>query len=1069
MLQHPKQGPVEQPRSSRRRSKALLAILAASAVVGSGILAVPAAAVDQDSAFDIPAAATVRSLGEISAGSCPPGFLPYACKEPNPNFPYPITFPLTVPGMGIPLGGIGAGSFMINQSGSFGPWYFGGSQNTAWETRALPQAAFHVREQVGSSAPTVRTLATEGAHQVDYKGDELDERSWEDPLSGWNELDKGDAEYAALYPFGWMSYEPFQTDVSMRFYSPIVAGEDRRTSLPVAYFDVQIANDTNEPADVSTMFTMPNVAAHAGTQPETVREGLTSSYSEDAATNIHAVTLSSDSDENTPDAYKSEWTLAAVVDDDESFSYTTSWNADGDGADVYAPFSADGNLGNEPLDDSSSAGAISVSASLAPGESKTIPFVLTWDFPQVAYNDNSTVWMRHYTNFYGAKTDAKNDYIEGSYPFHQSFAIARDALAEREKNLADVLEWWSPIVDDPHVPEGLKEAALNQIANVTFHTQLWEGGLVRNNEPVVTGGPRPGSAIPGTHNYLGVDSNSGGFSTQGQGGEVGIYSYSVYADLFPTIERDRMRAKAEQILADTTEGDPWDFGMAENEGDNPFISWRQGTDAGPGLSWFLDRPAINVFRMYDYAVRNDDDEFFKFVYPAMKKTFGYLQKTIPNDVALPEVPSANNPSPDLLSPFPMSNVYNGIPSNRFDSYVSSLYILATEAMVESSIKAGEPKKVVAGLRADLAAARADFDKLFWVKDGGYYRYTLPNVGVSGEGDALLATFIAQYLAERADLPDVVNQPRYRKHLRTVAGFADNLTSPSGEFVGGNLLVNAEGSSAGIQVQANYSFAANLISAGQRSKDQALIDQGLRFGGAVAKQLWDVKEHGYEFNTAGSYEASDPSAFGAYPSWEGNLAAWQIVDVLRSAPEKVKPTVTLARPSSSKPVKKLEIQVDATDNRGLARIVANIYRGSKLVKSTQTTVKGAAAASHKATVTLPSGTYSIRYNATDEAGNTSKTKVQKVTVDVTRPTATVKSGGKYTAKTGQAYRVVSFKLYDAGKVDKVAINGKIKNLRDSVRSDVNFLKPGTLGAKKGKNTLVVFDVAGNSKSYSFTLR
>lgn len=875
-------GRTQSPRTNRRMVALVLGLVAA--ISASALPALPADA-DNDAlkpksekgAFDIPSAATVRPLGQIAEGTCPTGWLPYECKEPSPGFPYPITFPMTVPGMGIPLGGIGAGSFMVNQSGTFGPWYFGGSQNNSWETRALPQAAFHVREQVGDEAPQVRTLATEGAHAVDYKGDALDARSWEDPLPAWNTLNAGEADYAALYPFGWMKYKPFKTDVSMRFYSPIVAKDEKRSSLPVAYFDVRIANDTGKTAKVSTMFTMPNAGGHEGRQPATVREGLSSQYRDDKAKKIKAVTMSADSEANTPDAQKSEWTIAAAVEKDDSFSYTTSWNASGDGSDVYAPFSASGSLGDKPLDSSASAGAIAVSATLKPGEVKTIPFVLTWDFPQVAFDNNSTVWMRHYTNFYGAKETANNDYVQGSYPFHQSYAIAKDALVDRDKNLRDVQKWWSPIVESKATPDGLKEAALNQLANVTFHTALWEGGLVSNTSPISGDGRRIGTAVPGTHNYLGLDSNSGGLSTLGQGGEIGIYSYNVYSDLFPFIERDRMRNKVEAIMANSTHGDPWDFSMTEFEGDNPFIAWKQGTDSGPGLSWFLDRPAINVFRMFDYADRQKDKDFLKFAYPAMKKTYAYLQKTIPADYALPEVPSANHPNPGLLSPQPMANAYNGTPSNRFDSYVSSLYILATEAMVAAGERMGEDRAVIADFRADLRAAKKDFERLFWVEKGGYYRYTLPEKEGDPQ-DSMIATFLAQYLAERAELPDVVPLDKYASHLKKTNTFTTGSTDGQGRLLGAQLLGSATGATGSINPMANFSFAANLVSAGKRTRDQELVSEGLTAAGAVAAQLWDVREHGYEFNTPGSYETYDTGSY-VYPSWEGNLSVWQLIDVL----------------------------------------------------------------------------------------------------------------------------------------------------------------------------------------------
>ena len=48
------------------------------------------------------------------------------------------------------------------------------------------------------------------------------------------------------------------------------------------------------------------------------------------------------------------------------------------------------------------------------------------------------------------------------------------------------------------------------------------------------------------------------------------------------------------------------------------------------------------------------------------------------------------------------------------------------------------------------------------------------------------------------------------------------------------------------------------------------------------------------------------------------------------------------------------------------------------------------------------------------------------------------------------------------------NGQVKDLSNNRWSDVNFIRPGGFGAVAGLNTLVVFDVAGNSETYTFTL-
>ncbi|TQJ30039.1 alpha/beta hydrolase-fold protein [Microbacterium sp. SLBN-146] len=184
---------------------------------------------------------------------------------------------------------------------------------------------------------------------------------------------------------------------------------------------------------------------------------------------------------------------------------------------------------------------------------------------------------------------------------------------------------------------------------------------------------------------------------------------------------------------------------------------------------------------------------------------------------------------------------------------------------------------------------------------------------------------------------------------------------------------------------------------------------------------------------------------------------------------IRPTATLVSPTTAGPFPTLTLTVDATDNKGLTRIVANVYRGTTLVKSTQSAAGGAVSASHTANVTLPDGAYTVRYNAQDTSGNISATKTFDVTVDATKPTVTVKTGANETVGSNGGYSLVSFKLYDAGKIDKVVLNGVVKDLSNNAWSDVNFVKPGVFGAKAGANSLVVYDVAGNTTTMEFTLR
>ena len=289
---------------------------------------------------------------------------------------------LSVPGLGIPLGGVGAGAFHYNLFGTFGPWNMGGSQSSSfWEMRTLPQAAFHVREHVegATGAATVKTLATRHDNVAP-------QRNFGGVLPAWNQLSPGDGTYSALYPFGWTTYNVFESDVSIRFWSPIIAEEDERTAMPVAFFDVHLANPTAKAIDVSVMFTFPNAAPHSS---GTIRTGFYSQFQKDRS-GVAGVTLGANDPSNTPDAVRSEWTIAALPERDQRLSYATSWNGDATGpsagSDIYTAFSSTGELPNRALDSSHSAGALAVATRLAAGQETTVRFALAWDFPQVYYD-----------------------------------------------------------------------------------------------------------------------------------------------------------------------------------------------------------------------------------------------------------------------------------------------------------------------------------------------------------------------------------------------------------------------------------------------------------------------------------------------------------------------------------------------------------------------------------------------------------------------------------------------------------------------------------------------------------
>lgn len=111
-----------------------------------------------------------------------------------------------------------------------------------------------------------------------------------------------------------------------------------------------------------------------------------------------------------------------------------------------------------------------------------------------------------------------------------------------------------------------------------------------------------------------------------------------------------------------------------------------------------------------------------------------------------------------------------------------------------------------------------------------------------------------------------------------------------------------------------------------------------------------------------------------------------------------------------------------------------------------------------------GNYVAKFTSTDIAGNATVLQIN-FTVDNTGPTITVKPES---IGSGSTWSNVSFQLFDANQVDKLTLNGVEKDLTDNNWSDLNGVTVGQFGAIEGLNTLVVYDVAGNSTTLVFTI-
>jgi len=723
---------------------------------------------------------------------------------------------------------------MMNQAGSFGPWNFGGTQDPTFENRILPGAAFHVREQTAADAPLVRTLATRS-------------KPWDGLSPAFQTLDPGDGTYAALYPFGWTTYDRFADDVSMRFWSPIVAGEDERTSMPVAFLDVRVANHTSKPSSVSVMLTMPNAPDHdggswqnppKGTSPATVRQGLRSTFDHDDATGVDAVTLSASDPANTPDAQDSEWTIAARPQRGQHLSYTTSWDAAGDGSDVYGPFSAAGQLPNAAIDGSSSAGAIAVSVALHPGEVATIPFAVAWDFPLT--NSPNSAWgaadqwfMRRYTEFFGARTTDRNDYITGSYPFHQGFEIADRMLSGHDAALQAVEGWWGPIVSNTSYPAWLVRESLNELVQPVFNDAFWALGLVT---PTPSPPTRIGAAIPGTHLFC--TSTGGGWGGCNEW-DTDAHGYVAEGLLWPNLERDRLRGVLQGVLQGGQGVD--------------------GATATAGSVHFQDEPNKTIFRAYALYRRTHDDAFLRYAYPAMRNQFEYLRAGIkPGDHIPPDYPG-------------QSSTYDVVEVVGHGVYNAGLWLLTEEIMADATAKASAlgvaeaTPDVSAWIAAELPQAKAEFETLFWDPVGGHYK--IDPAGSYGDG-IFSDTLFAQHVATTLGLPSLLDDTHVLMHLRTAYPQLMQTKDGDGHYIGPPLVVPQVGPPfpppcaeiCEVWQGTAVWVAAAYVSEGKRLHAPDLVADGLTIGQAVEYQTTENVSNGFLFDAPEGWYANDTHVY-----------------------------------------------------------------------------------------------------------------------------------------------------------------------------------------------------------------
>src|SRR5580658_4493854 len=298
---------------------------------------------------------------------------------PKAAWQRPLGLPLQNPGVtrtpgdiddgywqGVPVGGLGAGTFSRSYRGDFSRWHIKAAVHK-YETVYADQ--FAMFQQSEGDAHGVAQALMNGHPQ----NGELSSWKWDYPVGAGN--------YYALFPKAWFDYrwDRFPAHVTLEQFSPVLPGNYRESSYPVAVYRWHADNPTDKPVTVSVLLSWAHMV---GWLRDTSRnfDGKMSSgnYNRVVSTpfgnagTMKSVVFDRIRAGEVQDDWDGQFAISSLESPGVELTYQNSFVADERGGDqVWTRFAKDGRLANDDFQWVSSgetlAGAIAGRFTLARG------------------------------------------------------------------------------------------------------------------------------------------------------------------------------------------------------------------------------------------------------------------------------------------------------------------------------------------------------------------------------------------------------------------------------------------------------------------------------------------------------------------------------------------------------------------------------------------------------------------------------------------------------------------------------------------------------------------------------
>ncbi len=585
---------------------------------------------------------------------------------------------------GAPSGGFGAGSYTWNFAGDFYLSRLNIATSPAAWTNNDPYTLDSNCHFYMYQKPSGQTAATN--------------------LLNATTLGSGQANYYSLYPKSWVDYygSKFSCKARVTQFTPMIPGDDNRSSYPEGIYEWDLSNPTCTSTDVAIMVTWDNTFGGASASVTT-------------SGNNTGIVLTRTGGSATSKS-QGEFTLAAQSSAGVSITYESAATV----ATLQTAFNTAGLLSNTV--GSNTIGGIAFKVTLAPGQSVKIPITIAWDIP-LCQPGTGAQWYREYTRTYG-RTGLN------------SFSIANDALNNYATWESSIDTWQGGVLGGPY-PDWFKQMLFNELYYYVIGGTIWEAGQYGNTS--YDAGPDMFSSL---ESYI--------YAFYGTS-DVRFYGSWALAQMWPNIDKQEVEQFSDSVVVSPSQTLPrpaaigtcaHDFGSLNDV----FTAWNDYTYRD-STTWkdLNSKLVLMVYRDWELT-GSSDTAFLNYCWPSVQTAMTKVHSQCVSGGVTYNLPISTG----------VDQTYDNLGLTGETSYCGSLYLAACEA--GKAIATAEGNAALANTyQSWLTLGQADFETNLWDSMGNYYNIDTGSGagGVTGVARIMSDQLCGQWYAKACGLADVV--------------------------------------------------------------------------------------------------------------------------------------------------------------------------------------------------------------------------------------------------------------------------------------------------------------------------